>query len=89
MSEWRDIETAPKDGRHVMLAITNDPPGSPGYVAEGYYEVDGDRGWFASNTHWTDQCDGSLFPSHWMPLPEAPIIGTSAERTSAERETAR
>lgn len=68
---WKPIETAPKDGRHVLVAVTND---EPGYVAEAYYEEDADRGWFSANTHWTDYVDGQLFPSHWMPLPEPPKV---------------
>lgn len=73
MSDWQPIETAPKDGRHVLLAVTNDPPNFPGYVSEGYYEEDRDC-WYQANTHWTDQFDGALYPSHWMPLPEPPAI---------------
>lgn len=73
---WLSIETAPKDGRHVMLAITDE---QPGYVSEGYYEEDEDRGWFQSNSHWTDTFDGSLLPSHWRPLPAPPAIKRAAE----------
>ena len=69
MAKWKPISTAPRDGSHVLLAIANDPPG---FVAEGYYEEDDDRGWFAANTHWTDASDGRLYPSHWMPLPDPP-----------------
>ncbi len=85
MSEWQPIETAPKDGQHVLLAITEDGPPGLGYVSEGYYEEDGDRGWYSANTHWTDSYDGSLFPSHWMPLPKppeaAPIKGPAGSET--------
>lgn len=66
-SGWRsDMESAPKDGRHVLLWDADE------FVAEGYYEQDGDRGWYAANTHWTDYCDGSLYPTHWQPFPEGP-----------------
>lgn len=67
MSEWRPIDTAPKDGSHVMLG---DAPEQ--YVCEGYYEEDGDRGWYMANTHWTDAYDGRVYPTHWQPLPSPP-----------------
>lgn len=72
-SQWRGMESAPKDGRHVLLACAVDPPS---WICEGYYEEDGDRGWFQANTHWTDDWtdayDGSVIPTHWMPLPPPP-----------------
>lgn len=71
MSEWKGIDTAPTDGRHVIVAVTNDPPGFPGWVAEAYFDEDAER-WYSANTHSTDCVDGSLYPSHWMPLPEPP-----------------
>lgn len=71
MARWKKIDSAPKDGRHVILAITDGGPGG-GYVAEGYYEQDGDLGWFAASTHHTDYVSGQLFPSHWQPLPVPP-----------------
>lgn len=73
---WRTIESAPRDGRHVLLAITDDDPPGYGYVAEGFYEEDGARGWYHANTHWTDAYDGSLRPSYWQPLPAAPSAPT-------------
>ena len=73
---WRTIDSAPRDGRHVLLAITDDDPPGYGYVAEGFYEEDGARGWYHANTHWTDAYDGSLRPSYWQPLPAAPSAPT-------------
>ena len=67
---WEPIETAPKDGAHVLLSCVVDPP--RGFVCEGYYEEDGDRGWFQAKTHWTDHYDGSVIAAHWMPLPSPP-----------------
>jgi hypothetical protein len=76
MPGWEPIATAPKDGRPVLLAVTEDPPG---FVAEGYCQTDRDT-WYAANTHYTDYTDGQLFPSHWMPLPEAPSPPPAAEQ---------
>lgn len=69
---WQPIETAPKDGRHVLLAVADDPPA---YVCEAYFDPDGgpEGGWYMANTHWTDAYDGRLWnPTHWQPLPAPP-----------------
>lgn len=63
--QWRTMESAPKDGTPLLIA-------GRGWVAEGYYESDGDRGWYSANTDWTDAYDGSLYPTHWQPLPSPP-----------------
>lgn len=65
MSEWKPIETAPKDGAIVMLywptlSITR-------YPAVGTNHNDG-CGWDLIN----DRDYGEVFPTHWMPLPEPP-----------------
>jgi hypothetical protein len=68
---WQPIDTGPKEGEHVLLAVTGDDPPGYGYVCEGYYESDRDA-WYQSNTHWTDTFDGQVYPSHWAPLPAPP-----------------
>jgi len=70
MSDWKPIETAPKDGQHVLLACAVDPPS---WVCEGYYEEDRDA-WYQANTHWTDTYNGQIYPSHWMPMPAPPNV---------------
>ena len=65
--QWRTMESAPLDGRHVMLGMADEQ-----YVAEGYYEQDGPRGWFATNTHWSEDRPLELYPTHWQPLPSPP-----------------
>lgn len=65
---WRPIEDAPKDGRHVMLAITDE---QPGYVAEGYYS-EYDDAWFPPLQSGTDMPDMRIYPSHWQSLPSPP-----------------
>ncbi len=55
--EWLPIETAPRDGTHILTFAAGHG------VAEGYWvsTSDGDT--------WRD--DGAE-PSHWMPLPPPP-----------------
>ena len=58
--EWQPIETAPKDGRQLILLLT--PSGFP-QVAY-------------SNTWWTAGFSVECKPTHWMPLPAAAPKGT-------------
>ena len=58
MSEWKPIETAPKNGTPVLL-----------WFVDGGADVcwrDGDR-WTDGEYRWADDAF-----SHWMPLPEPP-----------------
>jgi hypothetical protein len=62
---WQTIESAPKDGRKIILCSCRE---GYGYVAfpETFYWLDGD--WFA-------EVDGQAVTTrftHWMPLPPAP-----------------
>lgn len=85
--EWRPIETAPKDGKAVLLH-NNKAPGNPSgrmESCEGYNTVVGE--WWASDQSdndadgfgdWTCYMDAiedprcPFEPTHWMPLPAAP-----------------
>jgi hypothetical protein len=58
---WMPIETAPKDGRYILLCRINKQPFS------GRYE-DGE---------WIDPMNLCREPSHWMPMPAAPQPGES------------
>lgn len=76
-SPWQPIETAPKDGREVVLAVKH-RAGIKHGVLVGHYMPGGHciedhppiaAGWY----FW----DGSMFdkaaePTHWMPLPHHP-----------------
>jgi hypothetical protein len=76
---WQPIETAPKDGVHVLLGRF--PEVGNGVTHIGHCAVDwwrqhkdaaGYLGWGKFNaTYWP--------PTHWMPLPAAPSIGTTSQ----------
>lgn len=73
MSEWKQIETAPKDGTSILLYSSKEP------ITEGWFETSLEwgrpcnswtNGWETSNG-----CDvgyNRLYPTHWMPLPPPP-----------------
>lgn len=65
--DWQPIDAAERDGTHYLLGSEPDQ-----WVCEGYYEADGDRGWFEAGAHWTDATDGSVNPTHFQPMPEPP-----------------
>lgn len=65
---WQPIETAPKDGaRGLLLAKAGE------WVGEGYWS-DYDDTWREVNNHGTDAWGHPLDPTHWMHLPEPPLL---------------
>ena len=67
-SEWRDIETAPKDGTHILTGKFSDPV----TIQSDYWSE------FAKPDEggcWCDWPSGFQDPTHWMPLPEPPDDG--------------
>ena len=62
MSEWKPIETAPKDGTKVLLWREGNPTGEWPFMASW------ERGM------WAIYIDGQVIrtPTHWMSLPEPP-----------------
>ena len=65
VSPWLPIESAPKDGTVILLSETE--RGEAKVFAAEFNE---DWGLF------TVHIDGApLFPTHWMPLPPAPLAG--------------
>jgi hypothetical protein len=72
MSDWQPIETAPKDGRAVLLWI----PAPAGMVELCYWNTAKDQ------DHWLESCGFRLQeqPTHWMPLPEPPQMPLDTPR---------
>lgn len=60
VSPWRPIETAPKDGRYVLLVHQS----SGGRPYSGR--------WCRVDKQWADERECIRIPTHWMPLPAAP-----------------
>ena len=74
---WQPIETAPKDGTEVLLAVGL-RAGIPGTCLVGHYMKGGhciedhppiNAGWYFWNGCMFDEASK---PTHWMPLPEVP-----------------
>lgn len=69
MSEWQLIETAPKDGKSILLY--GDMLGEIYVDAKGQIGV----GSFQYGEFVLDNADAytvSIYATHWMPLPEPP-----------------
>lgn len=75
MSEWQPIETAPKDGRELILQVKL-RAGIPGKCLVGHYMPGGhcisdhppiDDGWYFWNGCYFDK---AAEPILWMPLPD-------------------
>ena len=64
-SSWQSIETAPKDGTHILAFI-------PERELDLIYVVK----WLSGRANHWEEADGEQFaiydPTHWMPLPEPP-----------------
>ena len=69
MSEWQPIETAPKDGRHILIW---DWEGLASIV-EIYWAKDSDwEGWVYAEELLAEACPEVDDPTHWQPVPEPP-----------------
>lgn len=58
MMTWQPIETAPKDGRSIILAGAHS-------VFSGFWHV-------GRNGKWTDEQLRERDPMYWMPFPKPP-----------------
>jgi hypothetical protein len=80
MSEWKPIETAPKDGRDILLSNNEERHYEDRWVVAGSYEkrrYKNSRGGKLTKSGFYNQFldnddDGPIYPTHWMPLPEPP-----------------
>ncbi len=79
MSEWQPIETAPRDGTHVLLyaekATTEAWWDKEGFFWDYVREEAGYGKWelVRLSPHGCGCCSSELTSAtHWMPLPEAP-----------------
>ena len=64
-SEWMPIETAPKDGTHIIVGR----PGKPVWAGVRW------RVMLRGRSRWDSFVGPVPFePTHWMPLPDAPEV---------------
>lgn len=69
MTTWQPIETAPKDGTHILIWEFE----GNAAVVECYYSTeDGWEGWIYADTLLADSCPDGPDADFWMPLPEPP-----------------
>jgi hypothetical protein len=71
MSEWQPIESAPKDGTHVLLWFPAGYWATEVHVAIGLWDSGEDEGWYAGDESHSMTAHGAP-PTYWMPLPAPP-----------------
>ncbi|HEX7909945.1 MAG TPA: hypothetical protein VF534_17895 [Paraburkholderia sp.] len=89
---WQPIETAPKTGRTLLLGYSNVLGNwrtvrgqwiSEAYIEQNWEEPDdAEAGWYETSVEADDvpNC-WPISPTHWMPLPRAPIAATEGEES--------
>jgi hypothetical protein len=70
MSDWKPIETAPRDGSHILLYTTNDD-GLP-VAIEGTWLSSHDCDWNDASGFVEVFENSEVYPTHWAPLLEPP-----------------
>ena len=79
---WQPIETAPKDGRCILVFVPGDyfpmvgVAGNTGDVYVMRWNSHGEGGWDQWDSYHDLDADA---PTHWMPLPEPPGPGQEGE----------
>lgn len=67
MSEWKPIETAPKDGTWFLVI---DPDSSMCWAPYGFCSWQTD---YSGHSYWAEEdTSEEIQPTHWMPLPDPP-----------------
>ena len=92
-SQWQPIETAPKDGRKIIVRYLNRNGLNRTVFAswltdEEAAESDADGvglegGWYERIDNWSDFTQVAIHegePTHWMPLPAAPADAAKEQR---------
>lgn len=83
MSDWRDIATAPKDGTVIVLTwMENGEPQEQwpmqwGHIMRNGFFPGKVGMWMTPDAAitWNEDCPPSIGgPTHWMPLPDPPVI---------------
>lgn len=88
--EWLPIDTAPKDGTNVILAVMGGPNG-PAIGEARWWDNDGGDWWWAGNSP-GDYHGGPVseinfgMPTHWMPMPEPPALDGHEHNEMPERK---
>lgn len=91
---WQPIETAPKDGRTILLGRFNELGKwrtmrgkwcSKGVIKSEWENVDCDEGWYETSVE-NEDIPNCWFtaPSHWMPLPKPPAIDAAMGDKNAD-----
>ena len=66
---WQPIETAPKDGTHILIFCPHDDvPIAVGHMWAG----EGPAFWSYADELLMNVCPEGCDPTHWMPLPPPP-----------------
>ncbi len=66
LGAWQPIETAPRDGRRVLVWIADKTYTGPAFAKLWFYSTDGRLGGGAEGYN------GDWNITHWMPLPPPP-----------------
>lgn len=75
--EWQDIETAPKDGTVVLLAMTDHHRS----IFAGWWTHERVMiPYWKTMSNWGRNLDREYQPTHWMPLPEPPAPRSGPDR---------
>src|SRR6202043_2667883 len=82
MSEWQLIETAPKDGTHILVCNATIPFTSswtfnqrPPAVVHWWDWEEDESGFYLSSGGL--ESDHPFNATHWMPLPKPPMVGVT------------